>query len=301
MPCLSRLTEGEMKPPLLAASLFAALAVAAASSAPAAPDVIVSIKPLHSLVAGVMQGVARPRLLIEGAASPHTYGLRPSRARALSRADAVFWTGPDLETFLAKPLGALAGGARIVTLSTIEGVAFAGADPHIWLDPVNGKHIVRTTAAVLAEIDPANGESYVRNAEALSARLDRLDARLRGLLEPLRKTPYFVLHDAFSHLARRYGLENAGALSPAPGRPPGARRIAAMRRRIAEAGATCLFHEPGAAPGLVATLIEGTAARSAVLDPLGARVAPGPDAYFTMMRGLARSFAGCLAPGRRSG
>ena len=71
--------------------------------------VVASIKPIHSLVAGVMQGVAEPTLLVKGATSPHSFNLRPSDARALNQADLVFWVGEDLETFLTKPIQSLAG------------------------------------------------------------------------------------------------------------------------------------------------------------------------------------------------
>ncbi|MHA1524748.1 MAG: hypothetical protein ACTSY1_10125, partial [Alphaproteobacteria bacterium] len=36
------------------------------------PNVVVSIKPIHSLVAGVMEGVGRPKLLV-AATSPHAF------------------------------------------------------------------------------------------------------------------------------------------------------------------------------------------------------------------------------------
>ncbi len=88
----------------------------------AAPQVVVSIKPIHSLVAAVMQGVGEPSLIVEGAASPHTYSLKPSNAKALQQADVVFWTGPGLEVFLAKPLEALAGKATITELDKAPGV-----------------------------------------------------------------------------------------------------------------------------------------------------------------------------------
>src|SRR5512134_3780065 len=73
---------------------------------PGAPAVVVSIMPIHSLIASVMQGVGEPTLLVKGAASPHTASLRPSEAAALQRADVIFWIGADMETFLAKPLAA---------------------------------------------------------------------------------------------------------------------------------------------------------------------------------------------------
>jgi len=101
-------------------SAFAALA---SMSAKAQPEITVSIKPVHSLVAGVTRGVAEPYLLMPGSASPHAYSLKPSDAQALERADVVFWVGEDLETFMTRPLEALAGGARVVPLAEAPGLA----------------------------------------------------------------------------------------------------------------------------------------------------------------------------------
>ncbi len=86
------------------------------------PNVVASIKPIHSLVASIMQGVGEPSLIVEGAASPHTYNMKPSNAAALQAAKVVFWVGPGLEIFLEKPLEALGSGARLVELSEAPGI-----------------------------------------------------------------------------------------------------------------------------------------------------------------------------------
>ena len=104
----------------------AAFSVASMGHASATPDVVVSIKPIHSLVAAVMQGVATPDLIVEGAASPHTYSLRPSQARNLSDADIVFWVGHELEAFLEKPIETLGLNARSVELIDAEGLGRLG-------------------------------------------------------------------------------------------------------------------------------------------------------------------------------
>ncbi|WP_425450050.1 zinc ABC transporter substrate-binding protein ZnuA [Virgifigura deserti] len=93
-----------------------------ATAAMAEPNVVASIKPVHSLAAGVMEGVGTPALLVDGAASEHSYALRPSDARALSQADLVFWVGEGLETYLTAPIANLAGDAHIVELAEIEGI-----------------------------------------------------------------------------------------------------------------------------------------------------------------------------------
>lgn len=97
------------------AALMSALSMTAAQ---AAPNVVASIKPVHALVSTVMQGIGTPHLIVDGAASPHTFSLRPSSAKALSEADIVVWLGPQLETFLTGSIETLAENATVLNLST---------------------------------------------------------------------------------------------------------------------------------------------------------------------------------------
>lgn len=102
--------------------ITSAATVLLAGTAIAAPDVVVSIKPVHSLVSAVMKGVGEPDLIVQGAASPHTYSMKPSNARALEKAKVVFWVGENLEPFLEKPLASLTNGATVVALADAPGV-----------------------------------------------------------------------------------------------------------------------------------------------------------------------------------
>jgi zinc transport system substrate-binding protein len=97
---------------LVASTLIASTAV----SANAEVKVVASIKPIHSLVAAVMEGVGEPGLIIEGAGSPHTYALRPSQAQMLEQANVVFWVGHELEAFLEKQLETVGANAKSVEL-----------------------------------------------------------------------------------------------------------------------------------------------------------------------------------------
>ena len=45
---------------------------------------------------------------------------------------------------------------------------------------------------------------------------------------------------------------------------------------------------------VVAAVVEGTTARSGQLDPEGLTLAPGADAYDSLMRGLAKGMRDCL-------
>jgi zinc transport system substrate-binding protein len=105
-----------------AVSLLAFVGGADGQGAAAEIDVVASIKPVHSLVASLMQGVGEPTLLVKGTGSEHSYSLRPSEARALEQAQVVFWVGETMETFLLKPLRALAGNAEVIELWRTPGL-----------------------------------------------------------------------------------------------------------------------------------------------------------------------------------
>ena len=107
-----------VKSALLASTfLFISTAVATADV-----KVVASIKPVHSLVASVMQGVSEPSLLVKGAGSPHTYSLKPSQAKELQAADIVFWMSHDLEAFLENSIESIAKNAKAVSLMDSHGL-----------------------------------------------------------------------------------------------------------------------------------------------------------------------------------
>ena len=92
------------------------------SYAKADTKVVASIKPIHSLISYVMDGVGTPGLLVDGSSSPHTFQLKPSHATMLQEADIVFWIGEDLESFLETPLESIAKDAKQVTLMESEDI-----------------------------------------------------------------------------------------------------------------------------------------------------------------------------------
>jgi zinc transport system substrate-binding protein len=275
--------------------------------------VVASIKPVQSLVAGVMEGVTSPEVLIKGAGSLHAYALRPSEADALSRADVVFWVGPDFETFLAKPLAALASKADAVALADAPGVTVLPTrkggiwgsadhahdnrriDGHLWLSPANSKAMVGEIARILGARDPANAARYKANAVLVTAKLNALDAELREKLAPVKEKPFVVFHDAYQYFEASYGLNAAGSITVTPDRAPGARRVAEIKDKVDRLGRPCIFSEPQFEPKLVQTVIGQTRAKTGVLDPEGSALPPGPELHLTLMRNLADGLVDCLS------
>lgn len=278
--------------------------------------VVASIKPVHSLVSGVMAGVGEPHLIIRGATSPHAFSLRPSDAASLENARVVFLVGKSVETSLVGSVGTLARRARIVLLSEAQGLIHrplreggdfethghhedkgdGGLDLHLWLDPENAGTMVRVIAGTLSEADPANAGAYAANAEMLLRRLEDLTAEVAAELAPARDRPFIVFHDAYQHFEDRFGLEAVGSVMVSPDQAPSVRRITELRDKVRRLGAICVFAEAQFEPGLVDTIIEGTPARTGVLDPLGAADPNGPEAYFDLIRNMATSFRQCLVP-----
>ena len=84
--------------------------------------VVASIKPIHSLASYLMDGIAKPDLIVDGYASPHGFAMKPSHAKMLQNADLIFWVGEDLENFLEKPLSSIAKKAEKIELIEIKGL-----------------------------------------------------------------------------------------------------------------------------------------------------------------------------------
>ncbi len=290
------------------------------------PEVVVSIRPIHSLVSNLMTGITEPKLLIDNGGSPHGNSLRPSQARMLSKADLIIWIGPELESFLVKPLATVAGKTAQLPLATRlesellpvqqggdweknghaehdehgdddhDDEPLSALDQHLWLSPKLAIRIAEESAASLTRIDPAHAVLYQKNLQLLSDRLSQLDAQLQERLAPVRTTPYIVFHAAYQYFEKAYNLNAVGSITIDPERKPGAKRLVEMRAKIEQLHTGCIFSEPQFESKLVATLTEGTKVRSGVLDPLGVNLEAGPDQYFQLLNQLADNLVQGLKP-----
>ncbi|MDX2205082.1 MAG: zinc ABC transporter substrate-binding protein [Hyphomicrobiaceae bacterium] len=306
-----------------AATLCMMLLAAVAGLSPAAaepPRVVVTIKPIHALVADVMTGVATPELLVGGQASPHAYALKPSQSRALYEADVFFRVSDRVDPFASKIAAALPRSVATITLleapelvrlarrkdadfadhahEEADGHGHAHdegtVDGHIWLDPRNARAIAQRIATVLGKRFPPLAQQFERNRAALDVRLVALDAELAAATEPIRGVPFAVYHDAYQYFEKRYGLTAVGSLIVSPDVPVSGKRLGDVRRQVARLKVACVFGEPQSDPRLLRSVVEGTPARTGTLDAEGLALEPGPGLYFNLMRGLARDLRACL-------
>ena len=313
------------------ATILWAISSLGVSAANADVNVVTSIKPVHSLVSSVMQGVGSPTVIIEGAGSPHTYSLKPSQAKQLQDADLVFWMGDELETFLEGPIQNIAQNAKSIKLIDSHGLKkikfreggmfdehddhddhddhdkeehakddhddheHGEFDPHVWLDPINAKAVVHEIEEALVKADPKNAKKYEANAVRMAGKLDQLVTELRVQLQPVQGKGFIVFHDAYQYFEQRFGVAAIGSITVSPEVMPGAERVRDLREKIRGLRATCVFSEPQFEPKLVRTLVDGTGVQTGVLDPLGSSLTKGPDLYFELVREMARSLKECLS------
>ena len=315
-----------MRPRKFSHTLWASgLLVCASSAATADAKVVVTIKPLHALVAGVMSGVGVPDLLVDGSSSAHTYALKPSDASKLNQSDIFVRMSETMEPFTAKLAKTLPKRVEIISLEKSPGLALlprrTGAtfedghadshkhshkrhshdhdhgamDGHAWLDPANAKLMTDNIVRVLSAKDKANADKFRSNGEALKGKLDDLSAELGRELAPVVQRPFVVFHDALQYFEKRFGLKAVGSISVSPEVAPSAQRLSTLRKKVASLAAVCVFAEPQFDTRLIDNLTEGTKARIATLDPEGAKLNAGPDLYFQLLRNLARDMKACLS------
>lgn len=170
--------------------------------------------------------------------------------------------------------------------------AHGDVDPHIWLDPENGRRISRLIAAELARLDPERAGVYAANLAAALAGIDRAEAEIRAALAPVRDRRFVVFHDAWQYFEARFATMPAIPVAIDPQRPPGARRAGEIRALVRDGGVRCVLAEPQFEPALLRALVRGTEARVGAIDPLGVEAAD----YGGLLRAVARGIVECLGP-----
>lgn len=269
------------------------------SQAMAQLSITTSIRPLQFIVEAIAGDRAEVLSVIDQQDSPHNFTISPSDRLAMQRADLLLWIGPEFEFFLADIFQQRARSARVVTaleLPGLESIAMGEglADPHLWLDPVNGALIGRAIASALTELDQSNRDYFEENLHDFMSRLAGLDQEVNERLSGFGARPYVVYHDAYRYFERRFELSRALVLLRNPEVQPSMREILSTRQELRRIRPSCLFMELDADPALLDTLLGDMPVKRAVIDLLGYDIPGGATAYISLIAGVAASFADCL-------
>ena len=287
------------------------------SSLNAEVKVVATIKPIHSLVAGVMDGLGSPSLIVDGSNSPHNFSLKPSHAKMIEDAEIIFWAGEDLETFMIKPLESIANNATKVSFMDLDNItklkfkeenilevegydddhddhddhADGEFDAHIWLDPKNAIEIVNEIAKTLSLKDPNNKNVYYSNAEKLNHSLNELIKKIN--LSINKDARFIVFHDAYQYFEKRFDVSSAGALILNEEALPSAKKVSEIHKIIKKQNINCIISEPQFNPNIIKSIAQDSSILTRSFDPLGSSFDTNKNLYFEMILSLSNSLKDC--------
>ncbi|WP_244149708.1 zinc ABC transporter substrate-binding protein ZnuA [Xenorhabdus eapokensis] len=290
-------------------------------------DVVTSIRPLGFIAAAIADGVTNTQVLLPDGASPHDYALRPLDVRKIKQADLVVWIGPDMETFLAKPIAKIEQNKQLslAELPTIKPLLLknseelkdsevgngAGAESsqheeehehhhhgeynmHIWLSPKIAEKAAQAIYEHLIEQYPQQKQQLEVNLRKFNGQLAQTDKNITHVLKPMQKQGYFVFHDAYGYFEKHYQLAPLGVFTVNPEIQPGAQRLHKIRTQLVEQKAKCIFAEPQFRPAVIHAVAKGTDVRIGILDPLGSGIVLDKDSYMKFITQLSKQYASCL-------
>lgn len=238
-----------------------ALVPAAGAEASSRTSVVASFYP----IAWAAQQVGGNRVavtnLTPAGAEPHDLELNPDQIDHVLDAAVVFELGHGFQPAVEQAAEQRDG-------PTVQLLPSGTKDPHIWLDPVRMATIVRTVQRELTKADPKGRATYTRNAHRVLEALTALDARYRAGLAHCERKVIVTGHEAFGHLAQRYGLRQEGVAGLSPDAEPDAQRIGQLADLVKRDGITTVFTEELVSPRIADTLAREAGVKTETLNPL---------------------------------
>jgi len=281
---------------------LALLLLTYSASAQSAPSVVVSIKPIHSIVSSLMQGVGVPQLLLETNESAHSFHIRPSQVMAIENADLLISIDPKFESGLANILGNYSNASQLIIseLSLPNFYTFRGDDEedeydyHLWLDVNNARAIAKHLLNRLIEIDANNASTYSSNLAALDIKLLQLHKDNSEQLTGLDTINFANYSDTIQYFEKSYNLNQPIIITSYHGARLSIRGVLNAKKKMKQQQVKCLLHTNEVNPEKTKVITEGMTMLRNKISILGNELQSGPDQYFNLMKNLTSQIAQCL-------
>lgn len=256
--------------------------------------ILVSNKPL-ALIAAATYPVEQIDILVPDGMSPHDYSLRPSDIGKIRQADKILWAGDHMEPYLAKFATEAAGSESkpvkwLDATHLMEDMGLYGSDPHVWLSPELAIEISKR----IVNWNPSDKEQAQKDHQIFASQLTALVAESKAQLAPLKKSGFFVFHQAYDYWFQAVGIQQLGAFTLSPERKPGARHVQKMRTQLKNKEVTCVLSEPQFSPALIDTVVNGLPIKQGELDPLAGSSTLTKTAYIDWLSAMTKTLAECL-------
>ena len=251
--------------------------------------IVVTLRPLHSLVSMVMEDIAEPQLLLDSSQDPHHFALRPSHARLLSEASVVFYLNDGFELFIP-PLKETHDWRNFVELSDVVPASEPQSDHH-WLNPATAIDMLTRIQEELSFRYPFYAEKIEQNAVSYKEQMSDLSKNWQVLLPPaIPEDNRYMLadHDFMTPLTRYFQQHDVIALK----NNAGALRVKELKM-LDGISTPCLFitHPADAA---ITKIAKQTGARIVPVDPLGIQQPTGTQLAINLIDDLAQRYGECL-------
>jgi zinc/manganese transport system substrate-binding protein len=235
--------------------------------------------------------------LITGARDPHRIEAKPSYMSRVAGADMFIAVGLELEIGYEQPI--LSGSSNRKVAIGAPGHVYAAdyayllekptgnvtramgdihpyGNPHVWLDPYNGRLMAKGIENKMSALDPSNAKYYQANLEQFLKRLDTamfgsaavskygaqklwdwssagaLSSKVSGgelggwaaQMAPYAGKPIITYHRSWSYFARRFDLKVVDELEPKPGLDPTPGHLGEVIRDGTSQGVKLILQEP---------------------------------------------------------
>lgn len=272
------------------------------------PSIVVSIKPIHSIVTKIMDGVTKPELLLDSNSSAHTFHLKPSQIKMISNADLVIVISENFELGLRKALKNINEDSHLkiseldqLIIHNSRGEAIYNKnedsskfDFHLWLDVNNMQLIATYISNIIIELDPKNKHTYSENLKELNLELDELKEQIKQQLAPFSSTPFAIYSDTLQYFEKSLELKRPVIITPFHGAGLSIKRTIDAKRKIKDLNISCLIYDTEVKAKQLRVLSEGLNLKSFKIDILGNEFTPGPDQYFNLMKKTSSQLSLCL-------
>jgi len=186
--------------------------------------VAVTIAPLADFVEQVGGDKVEVMVMVPPGRGPHDYEPTPNQMVKLSKANMYAKVGSGVEFELTWMDNLIEQNGDMIVVDCSVGIELldveeeegeaeeegdhhhGGADPHIWLSPINAKAMVQHICAGLIEIDLASAGFYTQNRDDYLARLDGLDEYIEQKFDGRTNRNFIIYHPSFGYFAHEYNL-----------------------------------------------------------------------------------------------
>ena len=244
--------------------------------------VVTTSADLKALVEAVGGARVEVESLAAPAQDPHALELKPAQLARVRDAALVVRIGLDHEPWFGRlrlpasaPVLDASRNVRLLQTQTPRLRAERGAhvhaygNTHYWLDPENALAVTADIRDALSRLSSGDARVFEANRGVFVSILGKRLEQWRAALAPYRGARIVVVHDSWPYFAEAFGLQIVAAAEPHPGIAPSPAELAALFRRMGEAGVKIVVADPSSNPALVRQITERTGARAVTLSPSG--------------------------------